>query len=133
MPIDTAKEFRHPLTQCRPLGDRVIVEIAVPAKQTRGGIHLPDATAKNEKPQIGKIIAVGQGRYGAYEPGDPLLGNHRMSRIPVELEVGQRVFFLPYTGSRWQSQEYQGDKDYIILKEDDILTVFDADAELPSD
>ncbi|PTQ53774.1 MAG: Heat shock protein 60 family co-chaperone GroES [Hydrogenibacillus schlegelii] len=91
----------------RPLGDRVIVEPAEREEKTASGIVLPD-TAK-EKPQEGKVIAVGTGRL---EDG---------KRVPLEVKEGDRVIFSKYAGTEVKYQ----DKEYLILRESDILAVID--------
>jgi len=91
----------------RPLGDRVIIEPVEEEEVTAGGIILPE-TAK-EKPQQGKIVAVGPGRRD--EEGN---------RIPMDVEVGQRVLFAKYAGTEVKLGE---DEKVLVLKESDILAV----------
>lgn len=92
----------------KPLGDRVVVEAIEEEETTKGGIILPD-TAK-EKPQQGKVIAVGSGR---------LLENGE--RVPLEVSVGQTVIFSKYAGTDIKID----DKEYLIISERDILAVVD--------
>jgi len=73
-------------------------------EKSAGGIFIPD-TAK-EKPQKGKVIAVGPGRMT--DDG---------KRIPVEIKVGDTVVYAKYGGTEYQD----GDTEYLILREDDIL------------
>jgi chaperonin GroES len=87
-----------------PLGERVIVKPIEQEQTTRGGIVLPD-TAK-EKPQEGEVIAVGPGRVS--DDG---------TRIPMELAVGERVIYSKYAGTEYKD----GDEEYLILRESDIL------------
>ncbi len=87
-----------------PLGDRVVVKPTVKEEVTKGGIVIPD-TAK-EKPQEGKVIAVGPGRVS--EDG---------KRIPPELKKGDRVLYAKYAGTEWKKD----DEEYLILRESDIL------------
>lgn len=89
----------------KPLGNRIIVEPSDDEEQmSTGGIYIPD-TAK-EKPQEGKVVAVGPGRLT--DDG---------KRIPVEVKVGDVVVFSKYGGT-----EYTADgTEYKILREDDIL------------
>ena len=87
-----------------PLGERVIVQPIELEQQTKGGIFLPD-TAK-EKPQEGKVIAVGPGRVA--DDG---------SRIPMELASGDRVIYSKFAGTEYKD----GDDEYLILRESDIL------------
>ena len=88
----------------RPLDDRVLVEPLEAEEKTAGGILLPD-TAK-EKPQQGKVIAVG--------PGKP---TDKGDRLPLGVKVGDTVLFGKYSGS---DVEVSG-KEYKILREADIL------------
>jgi chaperonin GroES len=88
----------------KPLGDRVIIE-ALDAESKKGGIIIPD-TAK-EKPQKGKVIAVGPGKI---EKGE---------RIPLDVKKGDLVLFGKYSGTEITFE----DKEYLILRADDILAV----------
>ncbi|WP_284036794.1 co-chaperone GroES [Neobacillus sp. 114] len=90
----------------RPLGDRIIIELVESEEKTASGIVLPD-TAK-EKPQEGKVVAVGTGR---------VLDNGE--RVAVEVSVGDRIIFSKYSGTE---VKYQG-AEYLILRENDILAV----------
>ena len=91
----------------KPLEDHVIVEPIVQEEKTESGIYLPD-TAHKDKPQTGKVIAVGSGRLT--DDG---------KRIPSEVKAGDTVVFAKYSGSDVQLD----DKDYIILKDSDILAI----------
>jgi|UniRef100_A0A7C3HFF0 chaperonin GroES len=93
-------------TMLRPLGDRVVVKRIEEEAKTKGGIVLPD-TAK-EKPQRGKVIAVGSGR---------VLDNG--TKVPLEVKVGDTVVFAKYGGTEI---EIDGEE-YIILSERDLLAV----------
>lgn len=88
----------------RPLDDRVIVEPAVAEEMTAGGIVLPDAA--QEKPQRGKVVAVGSGK---------LLDSG--SRGELSVKVGDEVIYGKYGGSE---VEVSG-SEYKILRESDIL------------
>jgi len=90
----------------RPLGDRVVVEPLEAEEKTKGGIILPD-TAK-EKPQEGKVVAVGKGKV-----------NDKGEVVPMEVKVGDKVLYGKYSGT----EVTVDDKQYIILREDDILAV----------
>ncbi|MCM8766645.1 MAG: co-chaperone GroES [Candidatus Omnitrophica bacterium] len=90
----------------RPLADRVVVEPLEAEEKTKGGIILPD-TAK-EKPQEGKVVAVGKGKT-----------NEKGELIPLEVKVGDKVLYGKYSGTEVTVDE----KQYIILREDDILAV----------
>ena len=93
-------------TVIKPLGDRVVVKRIEEEPKTKGGIVLPD-TAK-EKPQKGKVIAVGTGR---------VLENGQ--RVPLEVKEGDIVFFDKYGGTEI---EIDGEE-YVILSERDLLAV----------
>lgn len=92
-------------TAIKPLGDRVVVQRVEEEQVTRGGIVLPDSA--KEKPQKGKVIAVGAGRY---EDGE---------RIPMDVKEGDIVVFAKYGGTEI---EIDGEE-YIILSERDLLAV----------
>ncbi|WP_299425369.1 co-chaperone GroES [uncultured Meiothermus sp.] len=92
-------------TAIKPLGDRVVVQRVEEEQVTRGGIVLPDSA--KEKPQKGKVIAVGAGRY---EDG---------KRIPMDVKEGDIVVFAKYGGTEI---EIDGEE-YIILSERDLLAV----------
>jgi chaperonin GroES len=92
-----------------PLHDRIVVSRIESEEKTKGGIIIPD-TAK-EKPQEGKIIAVGPGRRD--ENGNV---------IPMDVKAGDRVLF-----TKWAGTELKLDgKEYMIMKEDDILGVIES-------
>ena len=93
----------------KPLADHIIVEAVVKEEKTSSGIYLPDTAAK-EKPQKGKVIAVGKGK--VLENG---------TRIEPEVKVGEVVVFAKYSGTEVKVDE----KDYLILSERDILAVLD--------
>jgi chaperonin GroES len=92
------------------LGERVVVQPIELEQQTKGGIFLPD-TAK-EKPQEGKIVAVGPGR--VTDDG---------TRIPMELAKGDRVIYSKFAGTEYKD----GDEEYLILRESDILAKIGAE------
>ncbi len=87
-----------------PLADRVVVEPMEETEQMRGGLYIPD-TAK-EKPQQGRILAVGPGRRN--DDGDI---------IPIDLAVGDRVLYGKYSGSEVTIDGL----DVLIIKETDVL------------
>ena len=93
-------------TVIKPLGDRVVVKRIEEEPKTKGGIVLPD-TAK-EKPQKGKVIAVGTGR---------VLENGQ--RVPLEVKEGDIVVFAKYGGTEI---EIDGEE-YVILSGRDLLAV----------
>ena len=89
----------------KPLGNRIVVEPSEDEQQiSAGGIYIPD-TAK-EKPQEGKVVAVGPGKLS--DDG---------KRIPMEVAVGDTVVYSKYGGTEYS----EGGTDYVILREDDIL------------
>lgn len=90
----------------KPLGERVVIEVAESDVTTASGIVLPD-TAK-EKPQKGKVVAVGMGK---------LLENGQ--RAGLEVKEGDSVVFSKYSGSEIKVD----DKDYLIVRESDILAI----------
>jgi chaperonin GroES len=90
----------------RPLGDKVVVEQATQEEKTAGGILLPD-TAK-QKPQEGKVVAVGAGRI--LDDG---------SRAPMAVKVGDRVIYAKYGGNEVTIDG----KEYIILDQDSIYAI----------
>jgi chaperonin GroES len=92
----------------RPLQDRVIVKRLEEEEKTAGGIIIPD-TAK-EKPQQGKVIAVGKGRI--LEKGEV---------VPLAVKEGDRILFSKYAGTEVKA----GGEDLLIMREDDILAIFE--------
>ena len=92
----------------RPLHDRIIVERLEEETKTAGGLIIPD-TAK-EKPQEGKIIAVGKGK--VTEDGK-VLG--------MDVKVGDKVLFGKYAGTEIKIEG----KEYLMMREDDILGVIE--------
>ena len=92
----------------RPLSDKVLVERVEAEAKTAGGIVLPD-TAK-EKPQKGKIVAVGEGRL--LEDG---------TRKPVQVKKGDLVLFTSYAGTEIKVDS----KEYLIMDETDIMAVIE--------
>jgi chaperonin GroES len=85
----------------KPLADRVLVEPAAAETKTASGIIIPD-TAK-EKPQKGTVVAVGKGT----------------KENPITVAVGDNVLYGKYAGTELQ---HEG-KDYLIMKESDILAI----------
>ncbi len=90
----------------RPLGDRVVLEPQEAQEKTKGGIVLPD-TAR-EKPQEGKVVAVGKGKTA--DDGKV---------VPMEVKVGDRVLYGKYSGS----EVTVDGEEYVVLHESDILGV----------
>lgn len=92
----------------QPLADRVIVKPLKAEEKTKGGIVLPD-TAK-EKPQEGKIVAVGKGK---------VLENGKIKE--PEVSVGDHVLYGKYSGTEVKVQHE--DEELLIMNEDDILAI----------
>ncbi len=90
----------------QPLGDRVVVEREEAKSTTAGGIVLPD-TAK-DKPQKGKIVAVGDGRI-----------TKDGKRRELQVKVGDQVIFTSYAGDEFKLD----DQKVLLMREDDILAV----------
>jgi chaperonin GroES len=91
----------------RPLADRLIVEPIEQEEKTASGIILPE-TAK-EKPQEGKVLAVGPGRKD--DDGKP---------IPMDVKEGDRVLYAKYAGTE---VKLPGDRKVLVLKESDVLAI----------
>ncbi|HSQ43008.1 MAG TPA: co-chaperone GroES [Fibrobacteraceae bacterium] len=90
----------------KPLADRILLETLEPENKTQGGIYIPD-NAK-EKPQKGKVVAVGAGRK-----------SDKGELITPEIKVGDVVLYGKYSGT----EVTVDGKDYLIVKESDILAV----------
>jgi chaperonin GroES len=93
-------------TKVRPLADRVVVQALEEAETTRGGLYIPD-TAK-EKPQQGKIVAIGPGKLS--EQGE---------RLAPDVKEGDTVLYGKYSGT----EVTVDGEEYLILRESDILAV----------
>ena len=95
----------------RPLHDRIIVSRLEEGEQQIGGIIIPDSA--KEKPQQGKVLAVGSGR-----------SNEDGKRIPLDVKPGNLILFGKYSG-----QEIKLDgEEYLIMKEDEVLAVIERTA-----
>lgn len=90
----------------KPLGDRVVIKPLAQEEKTKSGIVLPD-TAK-EKPQQGKVVAVGSGRF--LENGQ---------KVALEVQVGDKVIYSKYAGTEIKIDE----EDVLILNERDIHAI----------
>ncbi|PLS69212.1 MAG: co-chaperone GroES [Cyanobacteria bacterium M5B4] len=88
----------------KPLGDRVLVKVVAQEQKTAGGIILPDTA--QEKSQVGEVVAVGKGKV-----------NDDGTRQPVDVQVGDRVFYSKYGGTDIKI----GQEDYVLLSEKDIM------------
>ena len=95
----------------RPLHDRILVTRVDAPQVGRGGIIIPD-TAK-EKPQEGKVVAVGNGKM-----------NEDGKRIALDVQTGDRILFGKYSGSEVNVEE----DDYVIMREEDVLAILGKDA-----
>ena len=92
----------------QPLEDRIVVLPSEGEEMTVSGIVIPD-TAK-EKPQEGKVVAVGGGKVG--DDG---------KRIPLDVKAGDKILFGKYSGSEVKIE----DDEYLILREEDVLAILD--------
>jgi chaperonin GroES len=92
----------------RPLHDRLLVERLEEREVKKGGIIIPD-TAK-EKPQEGRVIAVGNGK--VTDDG---------KKLPLDVKVGDRILVGKYSGSEVKLD----DKEYLIMREDDVLAILE--------
>ena len=92
----------------RPLHDRIVVKRQEEREVKKGGIIIPD-TAK-EKPQEGKVIAVGNGRV-----------NEDGKKIPLDVKAGDKILFGKYSGSEVKLD----DEEYLIMKEEDVLAIIE--------
>lgn len=92
----------------RPLHDRILVERLDEGEVKKGGIIIPD-TAK-EKPQEAKVIAVGNGKV-----------TDEGKKIALDVKAGDRILFGKYSGSEVKIE----DKEYLILREEDVLAILE--------
>ena len=92
----------------RPLQDRILVKRIEEEETTKGGIIIPD-TAK-EKPQEGKVIAVGKGKIG--DDGKV---------TPLDVKKGDRVLFSKYSGTEVTLEG----EEHLIIREDDVLAILE--------
>lgn len=90
----------------KPLGDRIVIELIEAEEKTAFGIVLPDSA--KEKPQEGKVVAVGTGR---------VLDNG--SRVELDVKEGDKIIFSKYAGTE---VKYEGNE-FLILRENDILAI----------
>jgi chaperonin GroES len=92
----------------RPLHDRLLVKRLEEEEKTKGGIIIPD-TAK-EKPQEGKVIAVGGGKV-----------NEEGKTIPMDVKKGDRILFGKYSGT----EVTLDGEEHLIIREDDVLGILE--------
>ncbi|EON74531.1 co-chaperone GroES [Lysinibacillus sphaericus] len=90
----------------RPLGDRIVIELIEVEEKSAFGIVLPDSA--KEKPQEGKVVAVGTGRF--LENGQ---------RVELDVKVDDHIIFSKYSGTE---VKYEGNE-YLILRESDVLAI----------
>lgn len=93
----------------KPLGDRVLIEPIAEAEKTKAGIYLPD-TASKERPEQGRVVAVGEGR---------TLDSGKVA--PLKVRKGQKVLFTKYGPNEIKVDG----KEYLIAKEEDILAIIE--------
>jgi chaperonin GroES len=93
----------------KPLADYVLIEPIKEEEKTKAGILLPES-AEKEKPEKGKVIAVGPGRR-----------DEKGNLIPISVKVGQTVLFKKYGPDEIKVD----DKEYLICKEEDILAIIE--------
>ena len=96
-------------TKLRPLGDRVVIQPTAREEMTKSGIVLPD-TAK-EKPQEGKVIAVGPGAF-----------DNDGKRIAIDVTTGDKVLYAKYAGTEFKLDG----EDLLIVSQKDILAIVEA-------
>lgn len=96
------------MAKLRPIYDKIVVKRVEEQEKTAGGIILPD-TAK-EKPQVGEVVAVGEGRLGKTD-----------QLIPLKVKVGDKVLFNKYAGTE---VELDGEK-YLVMSEDEVLAIIE--------
>jgi len=92
----------------RPLNDRVLVLREDEEQKSAGGIIIPD-TAK-EKPQRGKVVAVGSGKI-----------DNEGKRIPLQVKAGDRILFGKYAGTEIKIDNVE----HVFMREDDILSILE--------
>lgn len=96
------------MVKIKPLGDRILIKPLKAEEKTKGGIILPD-TAK-EKPQEGKVVAVGKGK--TLESG---------KAEPLEVKVGDKVLYGKYSGTEIKIEG----EEHLIVKEEDVLAIIE--------
>ena len=92
----------------RPLHDRILVERLEEKETKKGGIIIPDPA--KEKPQEAKVIAVGNGKV-----------NEDGKKIPLDVKAGDKILFGKYSGAEVKID----DKEYLILREEDVLAILE--------
>ena len=102
----TATKSQSSNLKLKPIGDRVIVQRIGSVEKTTSGLYLPDSA--QEKPQEGKVIAIGSGK---------TLKNGKT--VPLSVKPGDKIIFGKYSGNEIKVD----DKEYLFLNEDDILAI----------
>ncbi|MGD0230018.1 MAG: co-chaperone GroES [Syntrophorhabdales bacterium] len=92
----------------KPLQDRLVVKRLEEEEKTKGGIIIPDAA--KEKPQEGRVIAVGDGK--VLESGQ---------KSPLSVKVGDKILFGKYSGTEIKIEG----EEHLILREDDVLAIIE--------
>ena len=92
----------------RPLHDRILIKRQEEKETKKGGIIIPDSA--KEKPQEGKVIAVGNGKV-----------NDEGKKIPLDVKTGDKILFGKYSGS----EVTLDDVEYLILREEDVLCILE--------
>ena len=97
---------QSPKTTLHPLHDRVLIQRIEETEVRRGGLIIPDSA--KEKPQEGKVLAVGKGTV-----------NEDGKKTPLDVKAGDRVLFGKYSGS----EVTLNGEEYLIMKEEDVLGI----------
>lgn len=97
------------MTSLKPLGDRVVVEPLEKDVETFAGGELVLPDTAREKPQQGKVLAVGPGAR-----------DDEGRRIPMEISIGDRVIFAKYAGTTFKGED---GKELLLMKESDVLAI----------
>ncbi len=92
----------------RPLHDRILIKRQEEKETRKGGIIIPDSA--KEKPQEGKVIAVGQGKV-----------NDDGKKVPLDVKTGDKILFGKYSGS----EVTLDNEEYLILREEDVLGILE--------
>ena len=92
----------------RPLHDRILVKRQEEKETKKGGIIIPDSA--KEKPQEGKVIAVGNGKV-----------TDEGKKVPLDVKAGDKILFGKYSGSEVKLD----DKEYLIMREEDVLAILE--------
>lgn len=96
------------MMKVRPLADRLLVKRLEEEEMKKGGIIIPDTV--KEKPQKGKVVAVGPGRL-----------DDKGKRLALDVKKGNKILFSKYAGTEIKIE----DEEYLIMREDDVLAVIE--------